>query len=73
LAEPLAVTCTWGKINLPGAEVPETATIAIEYPENYLATFTLGCKAMRYNSFGDQINQLHGTKALGVPARTLRP
>jgi predicted dehydrogenase len=60
--EPVAVTCTGTKPNLPGAEVPETATIAIEYPE-YLATFTLGYKAMRYNSFNDQMKQFHGTKA----------
>ncbi len=60
---PLAVTCTGGQGNLPGAEVPETATIAIEYPENYLATFTLGYKAMRYNAFNDQQKQFHGTKA----------
>ena len=61
--EPVAVTCTGGQVNLPGAEVPETATIAIEYPENYLATFTLGYKAMRYNSFNDQMMQFHGNKA----------
>jgi predicted dehydrogenase len=61
--EPIAVTCTGGKVGLPGAEVPETATIAIEYPENYLATFTLGYKAMRYNSYNDQIKQFHGNKA----------
>lgn len=61
--EPVAVTCTGTKPNLPGAEVPETATIAIEYPENYLATFTIGYKAMRYNAFNDQIKQFHGNKA----------
>jgi predicted dehydrogenase len=60
---PIAVTCTGGRVNLPGAEVPETATIAIEYPENYLATFTLGYQAMRYNSFNDQMKQFHGNKA----------
>jgi len=60
---PLAVTCTGGKINLPGAEIPETATIAIEYPEDYLATFTLGYKAMQYSPFNDQIKQFHGSKA----------
>ena len=60
---PLAVTCTGGKPGLAGAEVPETATIAIEYPENYLATFTLGYKAMRYNQYNDQIKQFHGNKA----------
>jgi predicted dehydrogenase len=61
--EPVDVTCAGGRSNLSGAEVPETATIAIEYPENYLATFTLGYKAMRYNSFNDQLKQFHGTKA----------
>jgi predicted dehydrogenase len=60
---PLAVTCTGGKINLAGAEIPETATIAIEYPENYLATFTLGYQAMQYSMFNDQIKQFHGHKA----------
>jgi predicted dehydrogenase len=60
---PVAVTCTGSQSNLPGAEVPETATIAIEFPENYLATFTLGYKSMRYNQFNDQLKQFHGTKA----------
>jgi predicted dehydrogenase len=61
--EPTAVTCTGGRTNLKGAEVPETANLAIEYPENYLATFTLGYQAMRYNTFNDQIVQFHGSKA----------
>src|SRR4030095_5469939 len=61
--EPVAVTCTGGQQNLKGAEVPETATIAIEYPQNYLATFTLGYKAMRYNAANDQLKQFHGSKA----------
>lgn len=61
--QPLAVTCIGGRNNLPGAEVPETANLTIEYPENYLATFTLGYKTMRYNPFNDQIVQFHGSKA----------
>jgi predicted dehydrogenase len=60
---PLAVTCTGGKVNLEGAEVPETANLAIEFPQNYLATFTIGYKAMRYNGFNDQLKQFHGRKA----------
>ena len=74
--EPVAVTCTGTRPNLTGAEVPETATIAIEYPENYLATFTLGYKAMRYNSFNDQLQQFHGAKArfdVGRESFTLYP
>ena len=61
--QPLAVSCTGGRPGLAGAEVPETATIAVEYPEGYLATFNLGYKAMRYNTFNDQIKQFHGDKA----------
>ncbi len=61
--QPVAVTCTGGRVNLPGAEVPETATIAIEYPENYLATFTIGYKAMRYHPANDQLMQFHGNRA----------
>ena len=61
--QPLAVTCSGNKPDLAGAEVPETATIVIEYPENYMAVFTLGYKAMRYATFNDQIKQFHGNKA----------
>ncbi len=62
-AYPLAVTCTAGKVNVEGAEVPESTCMSIEYPENYLAIFTCGYKAMRYNLFNDQMKQFHGTKA----------
>jgi len=61
--EPLAVTCVGGRTHLQGAEVPETATLSIEYPEDYLANFTIGYKAMRYNAFNDQLKQFHGSKA----------
>ena len=60
---PAAVTCTGGKPGIAGAEVPETATICVEYPENYLAVFTLGYRAMRYHPYNDQIQQYHGDKA----------
>jgi predicted dehydrogenase len=60
---PLAVTCTAGRVNLAGAEIPETTCMAIEYPENYLAVFTVGYKAMRYAPANDQVKQFHGSKA----------
>jgi len=60
---PLAVTCAGGKPNIAGAEVTDTATICIEYPENYFANFTLGYKAMRYRGCNDQLKQFHGSKA----------
>jgi predicted dehydrogenase len=60
---PAAVTCAGGRPNLDGAEVPETTSMSIEYPENYLAVFTLGYKAMRYLTYNDQLKQFHGDKA----------
>ncbi len=58
---PVAVTCS-GKLAMKGAEVPETTSTCIEYPE-YLAVFTLGYKAMRYAGVNDQLKQFHGSKA----------
>jgi predicted dehydrogenase len=60
---PLAVTCAAGRNNLAGGEVPETTTMCIEFPENYLATFSVAYKAMRYNPRHDQLKQFHGSKA----------
>jgi predicted dehydrogenase len=61
--QPAAVTCSAARPNIPGAEVPETTCMSIEYPENYLAVFTLGYQAMRYHTHNDQMNQYHGSKA----------
>ncbi len=60
---PSAVTCTATRPNVPGAEVPETATIAAEYGDTRLAVFTLGYQAMRYHTFSDQMMQYHGARA----------
>ena len=60
---PVAVTCAAGRVNLSGAEIPETSSMIVEYPENYLLVFTLGYQAMRYNQFNDQMQQFHGSKA----------
>lgn len=60
---PAAVTCSGGKVELQGAEIPETASMILEFPENFLATFTIGYKAMRYHWSQDQIKQFHGDKA----------
>lgn len=58
---PVSVFCS-GKLEMAGAEVPETTSMVIEYPE-YLAVFTLGYKAMRYRETNDQLKQFHGSKA----------
>jgi predicted dehydrogenase len=60
---PLAVTCAGGEVGLRGAEIPETTCMTIEYPENYLAVFTVGYKAMRYHPSNDQMKQYHGAQA----------
>jgi predicted dehydrogenase len=60
---PKAVTCTAGRPDVHGAEIPDTCSLAVEYPENYLAVFTIGYKAMHYNRFNDQLAQFHGSKA----------
>lgn len=73
---PLAVTCSAGQPNIEGAEVPETTCLTVEYPENYLAVFTVGYKAMHYNFSVDQLQQYHGTEArfdLGREAWALFP
>jgi predicted dehydrogenase len=73
---PGAVTCSGIAPNVEGAEIPETATMTIEYPENFLAVFTIGYKAMRYHMFNDQMKQFHGSKArfdVGREAYALYP
>ena len=60
---PLTVTCSGLKPDLPGVDVTNTATILAEFPDNYHCTFTLGYKAMSYNTTNDQLQQFHGTKA----------
>ncbi len=60
---PSAVVVGGGRPNLEGVEIPETTTMCLEYPENYLATFTVGYKAMRYSATLDQLVQYNGSKA----------
>lgn len=61
--EPLSVTVAATTPNIEGAEVPETCSMAVEYPEGYLAVFTLGYQAMRYAGVNDQMKQFHGSRA----------
>jgi predicted dehydrogenase len=60
---PVAVTCQGLKPDLPHVEVTNTASMIIEFPGDYLTTFTLGYKSMTYNMANDQLKQFHGTKA----------
>lgn len=60
---PLTVVASGIRPSIVGAEVPETCMMSIEYPEGYLANFTLGYQAMRYAMVNDQMKQFHGDRA----------
>jgi len=60
---PTALTASATKTHLEGAEVPETANLAIEYGDEFLATFTLGYAAMVYLPPHDLHAQFHGLNA----------
>ncbi len=60
---PAAVTCVGTKSDVPGLEIPQTTTITVEYPEGFLAVFTLGYKHMRYHRAHDQMKQFCGSAA----------
>lgn len=73
---PLAVTCASGGPNIPGAEIPETCSMTIEFAGPYILVFTLGYQAMRYRMFNDQMQQFHGSQArfdLGRESYALYP
>lgn len=60
---PIAVNASSGRLHVPGADTPESATVIAEYPEDFLGIFTINYAAMRYQSRNDQLNQLDGDKA----------
>lgn len=73
---PTAVTCSAGRIHLPGAEIPDTCCMTVEYPEDFLFVFTVGYQAMTYRPCNDQMMQFHGSKArfdLGRESYALYP
>jgi predicted dehydrogenase len=59
---PVYVNATGAKSRIAGAEIPETGTMAVEYPD-YMLVFTISYKAMKYRMFNDQMQQFHGAKA----------
>jgi predicted dehydrogenase len=60
---PVAVTASANKPHREGFDTPETAVAIAEYPEDFIATFSVNYAAMRYKSRNDQLNQLDGDKA----------
>jgi predicted dehydrogenase len=57
---PSAVTAAAGKPHKPGVDLPESWVVTAEYPEDFLAVFTINYAAMRYPPPVDQLNAYDG-------------
>ena len=60
---PTAVNASAGRIHKPGADTPESVVVAAEYPEDFVAVFTINYAAMRYPGKNDQLNTYDGDLA----------
>ena len=60
---PVAVSAAAGKPHREGFETPESVVVTAEYPEDFIAVFTINYAAMRYASRNDQMNHLDGDAA----------
>jgi predicted dehydrogenase len=60
---PSAVTAAAGKPHKEGFDTPESVVATAEYPEDFIAVFSINYAAMRYKSRNDQMNHLDGDKA----------
>jgi predicted dehydrogenase len=60
---PLAVNASAGRIHKAGVDTPESAVVIAEYPEDFLAVFTINYAAMHYKAKNDQLSQLDGDAA----------
>ena len=60
---PLAVTAAAGKPHREGYDTPESVVVTAEYPEDFIAVFTINYAAMHYLTRNDQMNHLDGDKA----------
>jgi len=60
---PVAVNASAGKPHKPGVDQPESVVATAEYPEDFIAVFTINYAAMRYKTRNDQLTQLDGDLA----------
>jgi predicted dehydrogenase len=60
---PLAVNSSAGRVHKERVDTPESVVVIAEYPEDFLAVFTINYAAMHYKSRNDQLNQLDGDQA----------
>jgi len=59
---PSAVNASAGKIHKPDVDTPQSVVVIAEYPQDFLATFTINYAAMHYKLRNDQLNQFDGDK-----------
>src|SRR3954468_12500121 len=60
---PSAVNASAGKPHKAGVNQPESVVAIAEYPEDFIATFSVNYAAMQYRTRNDQLNQLDGDAA----------
>ncbi|HUK17792.1 MAG TPA: Gfo/Idh/MocA family oxidoreductase [Bryobacteraceae bacterium] len=60
---PAAVNASAGKPHKPGVDQPESVVAIAEYPEDFIAVFSINYAAMQYKLRNDQLNQLDGDLA----------
>jgi predicted dehydrogenase len=60
---PAAVNASAGKPHKAGVDQPESVVAIAEYPEDFIASFTVNYAAMQYQLRNDQLNQLDGDAA----------
>jgi predicted dehydrogenase len=60
---PLAVNASAGRPHKAGVDQPESVTAIAEYPEDFIAVFSVNYAAMQYKLRNDQLNQLDGDQA----------
>jgi predicted dehydrogenase len=60
---PLAVNASAGRVHKQKVDTPESVVVIAEYPEDFLAVFTINYAAMHYEPRNDQLNQLDGDQA----------
>ena len=60
---PTAVNASAGRVHHAKVDTPESVVVAAEYPEDFVAVFTINYAAIRYQNRNDQLNQFDGDKA----------
>jgi predicted dehydrogenase len=60
---PIAVNASGGKPHKAGTDTPEEVVAIAEYPEDFIAVFSVNYGAMQYKLRNDQLNQYDGDQA----------